>query len=93
MLNQLSGKLIISIHPPRGGRDVSVPFVPAILGISIHPPRGGRDEKIGLPAFNLTNFNPPSPWGEGRLVLCEKDMSRIISIHPPRGGRDSLTHL
>ena len=35
---------IISIHPPREGRDRSVPAAPESgSGISIHPPREGRD--------------------------------------------------
>ena len=81
---------IISIHPPRGGRDpilicsASAPSFQSTLPvgggtngifrqlgevtISIHPPRKGRDAG-GLTKMSLSpNFNPPSPWGEGRLL-------------------------
>ena len=57
----------ISIHPPRGGRDVDAEghHLPPVH-ISIHPPRGGRDDESGLFRLAGPNFNPPSPWGEGR---------------------------
>ena len=34
------------------------------------------------------NFNPPSPWGEGRSFFLPRPEVNTISIHPPRGGRD-----
>ena len=60
----------ISIHPPRVGRDAVVfrdilqDFV-----ISIHPPRVGRDRQLHQRGHARQNFNPPSPCGEGPLVL------------------------
>ena len=32
------------------------------------------------------HFNPPSPWGEGRIKLAAFLTIRKISIHPPWGG-------
>ena len=58
----------ISIHPPRVGRDIRdaiAAFVPEY--ISIHPPRVGRDARRNVPKLGCSNFNPPSPCGEGRV--------------------------
>ena len=57
--------LLISIHPPRVGRDR--PGGQAGTGwlISIHPPRVGRDGVDDTTVFCNRDFNPPSPCGEG----------------------------
>ena len=153
---QCPPRLLISIHPPRKGRDRTAPksfppleefqstlparggtperpTTPEPVGISIHPPRGGRDTHIvgegarfegfqstlpvggGTPTpwqwisddqFQSTlpvgggtlapkllgegpsDFNPPSPWGEGPTCSRRPGIGMLISIHPPRGGRD-----
>ena len=35
-------------------------------------------------------FNPPAPWGAGRLQVQPAGAHTAISIHPPRGGRDRV---
>ena len=34
------------------------------------------------------DFNPPTPWGVGRVGHCRLFNGELISIHPPRGGWD-----
>ena len=79
--------LVISIHPPRGGRDRILPVCPPGPSISIHPPRGGRDT-LSNPSRSLPGyFNPPSPWGEGHfLVLRFSAAARFQSTLPVGGG-------
>ncbi len=45
MCEECYNKFLISIHPPRGGRDVAAHRAALASKISIHPPRGGRDSK------------------------------------------------
>ena len=59
----------ISIHPPRVGRDCCSALSSPDIDISIHPPRVGRDHAHGLYRLLSTDFNPPSPCGEGPLDL------------------------
>ena len=56
--------------------------------ISIHPPRVGRDKTALTDDGKITDFNPPSPCGEGRVCLAGGRYGYWISIHPPRVGRD-----
>ena len=63
---QAQGKnTVISIHPPRVGRDVDQHPLAYPQGISIHPPRVGRDVRCLLSSPRPLHFNPPSPCGEG----------------------------
>ena len=58
---------VISIHPPRVGRDMVRGEDRAGSGaISIHPPRVGRDYVSANTVDIPDDFNPPSPCGEGR---------------------------
>ena len=77
----------ISIHPPRGGWDgVTVRLSRADL-ISIHPPRGGWDPKVAGQGVSRGDFNPPTPWGVGRVdALRPGDTSEFQSTHPVGGG-------
>ena len=56
---------MISIHPPREGRDEEVVTDKAVGTISIHPPREGRDSLAKHHRRKLIHFNPPSLCGEG----------------------------
>ena len=70
---------VISIHPPRVGRDRCFWQLQLRRGvISIHPPRVGRDRasKSRL-LWALAHFNPPSPCGEG------PDVPVFVQVDPP----------
>ncbi len=61
----------ISIHAPREGSDVgSRRIVSHIKLISIHAPREGSDSPIALATALIPHFNPRSPRGERRYLLC-----------------------
>ena len=79
----------ISIHPPRVGRDPGRCDLRIVPDISIHPPRVGRDDADFIADFKRTDFNPPSPCGEGPAIGRMRLREVRISIHPPRVGRDS----
>ncbi len=90
-VNHVRGVGVISIHPPRTGRDRSIfsSCCGTVLFQSTLPVRGetwGRWAGLTSP----TNFNPPSPYGERPGVGRNCGSCGIISIHPPRTGRDRL---
>ena len=81
--------LRISIHPPRGGRDrIAATFGLAMTTFQSTLPVGGGTWQSGNIRRSARDFNPPSPWGEGRFVHRLPYIISFISIHPPRGGRD-----
>ncbi len=52
--------LMISIHPPRVGRDLNLLLQLGLLGISIHPPRVGRDILPAVADYAvLISIHPP----------------------------------
>ena len=57
--------LFQSTLPVWGGTYVSASCI-FVGAISIHPPREGRDLPLMCEIPNFFDFNPPSPWGEGR---------------------------
>ena len=80
-------RYVISIHPPRAGRDVFRPVLGVVIEISIHPPRAGRDQVLRFPhAAQFISIHPPRAGRD-----CDhrhRGCRRGISIHPPRAGRD-----
>ena len=82
----------ISIHPPRAGRDlISLSLsLRAEIFQSTLPVRGGTRQWLHQLFQLASNFNPPSPCGEGRHTGHELGICTIISIHPPRAGRATL---
>ena len=81
----------ISIHPPRAGRDQVGSYMRGPGKISIHPPRAGRDTPVPIKYPKHTNFNPPSPCGEGRFsVLAFCRFCIFQSTLPVRGGTASI---
>ena len=53
--------------------------------ISIHPPRAGRDGVTGKQLQKRRNFNPPSPCGEGHLMLACSSYTRHFNPPSPCG--------
>ena len=49
--------------------------------ISIHPPRVGRDRPRLATRTRMTDFNPPSPCGEGHLLTSM--LSIFFYFNPP----------
>ena len=77
----------ISIHPPHAGRDCYTNSKWYAWDISIHPPHAGRDFRIIGGPGGREHFNPPSPCGEGRLIMCACDTVKVFqSTLPMRGG-------
>ena len=83
----------ISIHPPRGGRDEVCQSKGSKAVISIHPPRGGRDIPTIDVSMVMVDFNPPSPWGEGRFgrrrcnIRCQFQSTLPVGGGTGPGGR------
>ena len=79
---------LISIHPPRAGRDQRQRlFATVVYPISIHPPRAGRDFDHGLSSLLMSHFNPPAPCGAGHPGKAEYPvLHEFQSTRPVRGG-------
>ena len=58
------------------------------IPISIHPSRVGWDEKTEWHRCHCGYFNPPIPWGMGRVGKVTECTLVSISIHPSRVGWD-----
>ena len=82
---------MISIHPPRAGRDGIYMYKIVGVLISIHPPRAGRDHNQGQRLQLPQGFQSTRPVRGGTLMLILILSSKFISIHPPRAGRDTIT--
>ena len=82
---------LVSIHPPRVGRD-NAPRSDDSAQKSFNPPspcgEGPEAELVGVGGLG---FNPPSPCGEGPDGLGLAVGPEDVSIHPPRVGRDLVT--
>ena len=82
-----SGQLVISIHPPRVGRDIQrVPDL-ALSQISIHPPRVGRDLggfRGDAPVFPFQSTLPV--WGGTVHDLVGRQAVLFQSTLPVWGG-------
>ena len=79
--------LLISIHPPRAGRDCKGDFIGWPSYISIHPPRAGRDlTKSRISRAKAISIHPPRAGRDVTGLIAA--LYKRISIHPPRAGRD-----
>ena len=80
---------LISIHPPRVGRDgrLSMGCTKHDLFQSTLPVWGGTCTRCYKNRVS-PDFNPPSPCGEGPPNQDLDVPFFVISIHPPRVGRD-----
>ena len=75
-----------STLPVRGGTATGLLLLRR-LNISIHPPRKGRDHLELGTAIITKNFNPPSPQGEGLVMVRSQEATfRFQSTLPARGG-------
>ena len=80
---------IISIHPPRAGRDLILGrfIICTSLFQSTRPVRGGT-ETVGSVPTTPFPFQSTRPVRGGTDLIRLKSKSKQISIHPPRAGRD-----
>ena len=79
-------RLFQSTLPMRGGTPPPGP-VAATAAISIHPPHAGRDFSASGPPSPDTDFNPPSPCGEGQTRTPRGTKGQLFqSTLPMRGG-------
>ena len=77
----------ILIHPPHAGRDWGAYYMSRISTISIHPPHAGRDLMLPPTSANTSDFNPPSPCGEGPPPKGRAEKWGVFqSTLPMRGG-------
>ena len=76
-----------STLPMRGGTPEWITMYRPYF-ISIHPPHAGRDDLTTSAPTTGTDFNPPSPCGEGLFLPVDSVPFLSISIHPPHAGRD-----
>ena len=83
---------MISIHPPRGGRDQARDIAEAVIHISIHPPRGGRDKPSNLGISQNDLFQSTRPVGGGtRRLLTLIWICGFQSTRPVGGGTPTAT--
>ena len=84
--------MVISIHAPRMGSDVTAGVVlTAEPPISIHAPRMGSDLIVTWSIRPDTYFNPRSPDGERPPHIRFLHLPECISIHAPRMGSDLIS--
>ena len=80
---------VISIHPPRAGRDEK-PLYALKLLFDFNPPAPcGAGLYVAYFWRCFKYFNPPAPCGAGHNPSCLLFIGEGISIHPPRAGRDN----
>ena len=84
---------LISIHPPRVGRDPRFESRWAVSRYFNPPSPCGEGLHERFYAGDGGYFNPPSPCGEGPSSPMFSRINVSISIHPPRVGRDRLAVL
>ena len=64
------------------------------ISISIHPPRVGRDTRRARPCNSNSNFNPPSPCGEGHgNCISPVTIKQFQSTLPVWGGTSYRTNI
>ena len=81
--------LVVSIHAPYIGSDVTEEFILQLRKVSIHAPYIGSDGEIDMPTLGQTGFNPRSLHRE-RLLVDETVLDEPpVSIHAPYIGSDS----
>ena len=88
----VSNRLFQSTLPMRGGTH-GLTYTAAKHKISIHPPHAGRDISTHMSRREQTNFNPPSPCGEGPILKAGYSGTvQFQSTLPMRGGTEILRY-
>ncbi len=91
---QIEDGIFISIHPPRGGRDVEHSGAHGqIRNISIHPPRGGRDKVGYVRVSSADQFQSTLPVGGGTPAVSGTRIERGFQSTLPVGGGTSQKSL
>ena len=84
--------ILISIHAPRKGSDVTKANTQTLSHISIHAPRKGSDI-IGSEASPILCAFQSTPPARGATKIADRLAQVIgISIHAPRKGSDLTRH-
>ncbi len=79
----------VSIHAPRGGRDVrNCRTYTATEGFNSRAPWGARHQLSVLKDISA-KFQFTRPVGGATLAAEEARQAELVSIHAPRGGRDA----
>ena len=79
--------IVISIHAPREGGDVSGGTVINTNTISIHAPReGGDDDPFGIVNIVVISIHAPREGGDGKSAAYIYFLQNF-NPRPPRGGR------
>lgn len=74
---------------PAGERQSSSLLCVVLHYISTRAPRIGSDCPVLVARYQVTDFNPRSPWGGATTLSRLKFANVSISIHAPRMGSDS----
>ena len=85
---QSTGNRIISIHPPRAGRDAEE-ILSGSSPVDFNPPAPcGAGPAAGLRPSEISGFQSTRPVRGGTSGWASPQRDFRISIHPPRAGRD-----
>ncbi len=81
----------VSIHAPRGGRDLQVlhDLLDVVL-VSIHAPRGGRDGSAAPTRTSSSGFNSRAPWGARPAPKSRAAWHSRFNSRAPWGARRDL---
>ena len=84
----LIARLLISIHAPHEGGDVSAKKSPPHnINFNPRPPRGGRPCRRPWTGAETRNFNPRPPRGGRPCAYRVVELLDDFNPRPPRGGR------
>ena len=89
-LGRVRAALVISIHAPRTGSDITARALALALSISIHAPRTGSDPPHPLLPHPQKTFQSTLPARGATPPHRGRHRPRLISIHAPRTGSDCV---
>ena len=89
LVDRLVEHAVISIRPPRGGRDTHNANQEAVFRISIHPPRGGRDEEvITNQCISTISIHPPRKGRDLSAITVPTSLAHFNPPSPQGEGQD-----